>query len=181
MLASSRSVLTSLRSAASRLPAAPATCTDLSLMFLPSPPCARCVHSKRVLKRKQNHPAERARRAAAGLDQPPAEAPKLQYEGSYVPPYVSYNGWSPAPETPPENVPFFVRRTAKAKELPVYTKGRHPFTATLVRRVEGDIDEMARDVSVLCGKPAEVRLGNHVWVRGHHTGKIKEWLVGLGF
>ena len=181
MLASSRSVLTSLRSAASRSPAASATCTDPSLMFLPSPPCARCVHSKRVLKRKQNHPAERARRAAAGLDQPPAEAPKLQYEGSYVPPYVSYNGWSPAPETPPENVPFFVRRTAKAKELPVYTKGRHPFTATLVRRVEGDIDEMARDVSVLCGKPAEVRLGNHVWVRGHHTGKIKEWLVGLGF
>ena len=139
----------------------------------------RCVHSKRQIKRRENHPIRHRLRKLAEKENP-KPVPELQFEGTYTPPWTSFTGWSPAPATPAMELPFHVSRTDRAKELPVYSKGKHPYTATVVRKVEGSADELAKEITVLCGKPAEVRLGNHVWVRGHHTEKIRSFLISLG-
>ena len=59
----------------------------------------RCVHSKRQIKRKEKHPIMHRRRKLAAKENP-TPAPTLRFEGTYTPPQVSFNGWSPAPAEP---------------------------------------------------------------------------------
>ena len=94
----------------------------------------RCVHSNRQIKRKEKHPIVHRRKKLSAKENP-APVPTLRFEGTYTPPQVSFSGWSPAPPEPVIELPFHVRRTERAQELPVYSKGKHPFTATVVRKV----------------------------------------------
>mmetsp|Transcript_5778 Transcript_5778/g.10342 ORF Transcript_5778/g.10342 Transcript_5778/m.10342 type:complete len:118 (+) Transcript_5778:27-380(+) len=79
-------------------------------------------------------------------------------------------------------LPFLVHRTPSGN-LPVYvepTQKGEKFTR--IRRVFGDAEHLAREVSRLCGSTARVGHGGRkaVEVLGVHEQKIKEWLHHLG-
>lgn len=139
------------------------------------------VHSNRQIRRKTRHPA--ALRALARKPQEPLEVPPLKYEPTYVPTKVSFNGWSPAPETPLPGLPFHVKRTAVGLQLPVYRDYRNGRTRvlTIVRRFKGDEAELQAEMSKVCGgKEVALRPGR-LEVQGDHAGDIRKWLIGLGF
>lgn len=76
-----------------------------------------------------------------------------------------------------------IARTAKSKDLPVYSDIRHGGTkfVTVVRKVTGDRMLLARELTAaLGGVPAYVGL-NSVEVEGHRVTEVKAWLAGLGF
>lgn len=84
----------------------------------------------------------------------------------------------------PIEVHFLVKRTASL-QLPVYLQ--RPGSAgtqavTRIRSVEGDINELAREVQIMLGPGARVepRVGK-VNIKGNYVKPVKEWLTQLGF
>ena len=77
---------------------------------------------------------------------------------------------------------FQVRRTARGRSLPVYTDYRNARSRvlTIVRNIDGDINEMQREMSKLCATPVVQRAGR-LEVSGRHTTAVRNWLAGLGF
>ncbi|KAF1336579.1 hypothetical protein FI667_g520, partial [Globisporangium splendens] len=139
------------------------------------------VASNRQIRRKTRHPANL--RALQRQPQEEIEVPALKYEPTYVPEKVSFNGWSPAPESPLPNLPFHVKRTALGLQLPVYRDYRNGRTRvlTILRRFKGDEEELRTEMSKVClGKEVIVRPGR-LEVVGDHVGDLKKWLTGLGF
>ncbi|TMW69467.1 hypothetical protein Poli38472_001623 [Pythium oligandrum] len=139
------------------------------------------VHSNRQIRRRTRHPA--ALRAQQRNPKPEVEVPPLKYEPTYVPEKVSFNGWSPAPEQPLPNLPFFVKRTAVGLQLPVYRDYRNGRTRvlTILRRFNGDEGELQAEMSKICGGKDVVLRPGRLEVTGDHASEVKKWLVGLGF
>ncbi|CAE8593161.1 unnamed protein product, partial [Polarella glacialis] len=84
--------------------------------------------------------------------------------------------------TDTKTLPFLVRRTPSGN-LPVYVEpSQKGLKFTRVRRVFGDAEHLANEVSRLCGAEARVGRGGRkaVEVPGAHEQKIKEWLQHLG-
>ena len=66
--------------------------------------------------------------------------------------------------------------------MPVYAdyKNARSRVVTVVRNVDGDLDEMGREMAIVCGVEVTQRAGR-LEAQGHHTKGVREWLVGLGF
>ena len=75
-----------------------------------------------------------------------------------------------------------MRRTEKGQYLPVYTdiKNNRSRVVTVVRKIDGDVEEMRNELSKVCGAPVLQRAGR-LEIVGRHTTAIRSWLVGLGF
>ena len=94
-----------------------------------------------------------------------------------------WNGWTPRPAAPPE-LPFRVSRTAKGGRLPVYSEIRHFGSQrfTDVRKVQGDVVSLQRELSIVCGGAlVERKLGNHLRITGSHVPTVRRHLARLGF
>lgn len=99
----------------------------------------------------------------------------------------SPSGWTPPADAPPP-LPYTVRRS-RMHNIPVYTDTTHGSRrTTLVRKVEGDIWALERDVKqhlkeVMGTEPPtqvnEVTMT--LKVKGHVDSELKEWLVSKGF
>ena len=96
---------------------------------------------------------------------------------------VKLTHWTEPPTSRPEELPFFVERTAIGKSLPVYTdlKGGKTKVVTILRRCRGDIAALVADMEKVCdGKEIIQRPGKLV-VDGNYHMRLKKWLSGLGF
>ncbi|KAJ2818636.1 mitochondrial large ribosomal subunit, partial [Coemansia erecta] len=86
---------------------------------------------------------------------------------------------------PPKFVtyPYFVART-RTLGLPVYTdvKKGSSNTATLVQRVEGDIELLRKELSEVLG--LEIRAlkvkQRRITIQGNHADAVREWLTNKG-
>lgn len=138
------------------------------------------VHSNRQIRRRTRHPA--ALRAQQRIQRPEIEIPPLKYEPTYVPPVVSFNGWSPAPSKPIMELPFHVQRTSLGLQLPVYRDYRNGRTRvlTILRRFRGNEQELQMEMSKVCGGKEVISRPGRLEVVGDHANEIKKWLVGLG-
>ncbi|XP_056130885.1 mitochondrial ribosomal protein L49 [Lampris incognitus] len=97
------------------------------------------------------------------------------------------SGWVPPPEVPPP-LPYMIRRS-RMHNIPVYsdiTHGNRP--TTLVRRVEGDIWALEKDVKEFLKQAADKDLPTRVnevtmtlRVKGKFDVELKEWLIQKGF
>lgn len=88
-----------------------------------------------------------------------------------------------APMGGTEALPFRVFRTARGRQLPVYTDYRNGRTRclTIVRRLRGDVRALADELSLVCdGAPVDVRPGR-LQVKGNYRSRVTEWLLRLGF
>ncbi|XP_061697699.1 mitochondrial ribosomal protein L49 [Syngnathoides biaculeatus] len=97
------------------------------------------------------------------------------------------SGWTPPAESPPP-LPYMIRRS-RMHNIPVYTdvtNGNRKMT--LVRKVEGDIWALEKDVKQflkdVTGKemPTQVNEVTMILkVKGHFDKELKEWLTKKGF
>lgn len=97
------------------------------------------------------------------------------------------SGWIPPPDSPP-SLPYMIRRS-RMHNIPVYTdqtKGNR--RTTLVRKVEGDIWALEKDVKQylqeVTGKELPTQVNEVTMtlkVKGHYDKELKEWLVAKGF
>ncbi|KAI4882172.1 hypothetical protein NFI96_021734, partial [Prochilodus magdalenae] len=113
---------------------------------------------------------------------PPTRIPKPpKYEGS------APSGWTPPSDTLP-SLPYMIRRS-RMHNVPVYSEIKHGNQkSTLVRKVEGDIWALNKDVKEylqqVTGKepPTQVNeVTGSIRVKGQFDKELKEWLVKLGF
>jgi hypothetical protein len=162
-------------------------------------------YSKRVLKRARGHPREwpaavmpvvpppsfpvaAVQPLASGWAPPLSSSSSLPFQVRAAPPLAplcppclppaaharSHSLSAPSPQ---------VSRTSKGNQIPVYTDFKNGRTRelTIVRRVAGDVGELARELyRVTGGAKVEVRPGR-VEVAGGRSKEIKSWLAGLGF
>ncbi|NP_001291156.1 39S ribosomal protein L49, mitochondrial [Esox lucius] len=97
------------------------------------------------------------------------------------------SGWTPPAEMPPA-LPYMIRRS-RMHNIPVYTDLTHGSRkTTIIRKVEGDIWALEKDVKEflqqLTGKdlPTQVNEVTMILrVKGHFDVELKEWLVKKGF
>ncbi|XP_042348152.1 mitochondrial ribosomal protein L49 [Plectropomus leopardus] len=97
------------------------------------------------------------------------------------------SGWTPPAESPPD-LPYMIRRS-RMHNIPVYTDLTHGSRkTTLVRKVEGDIWALERDVrqylKEVTGKELPTQVNEVTMtlkVKGHFDKELKEWLIGKGF
>nr|XP_019964112.1 PREDICTED: 39S ribosomal protein L49, mitochondrial [Paralichthys olivaceus] len=97
------------------------------------------------------------------------------------------SGWTPAADSPPP-LPYMIRRS-RMHNIPVYTDLTNSNRrTTLVRKVEGDIWALEKDVKqylkTVTGKelPTQVNeVTKTLRVKGHFDKELKEWLAGKGF
>ncbi|XP_012732996.1 mitochondrial ribosomal protein L49 [Fundulus heteroclitus] len=97
------------------------------------------------------------------------------------------SGWIPPAETPPA-LPYMIRRS-RMHNIPVYsdlTNGNRK--TTLVRKVEGDIWALEKDVREhlrrVTGKELPTQVNEvtmTVKVKGHYEQELKAWLAARGF
>ncbi|XP_062283609.1 mitochondrial ribosomal protein L49 [Scomber scombrus] len=97
------------------------------------------------------------------------------------------SGWSPPPASPPA-LPYMIRRS-RMHNIPVYTdmtNGNR--TTTLIRKVEGDIWALEKNVKQylkeLTGKELPTQVNEVTMtlkVKGHFDKELKEWLTSKGF
>lgn len=92
------------------------------------------------------------------------------------------SNWAP-PMGGYDDLPFRVFRTSKGKQIPVYTDYKNGRTRclTLLRRIRGDVQDLALEMSKVCdNRPVTVRPGR-IEVVGNYRGRVHEWLQRLGF
>uniref|UniRef100_A0A3B1KGK1 Large ribosomal subunit protein mL49 n=1 Tax=Astyanax mexicanus TaxID=7994 RepID=A0A3B1KGK1_ASTMX len=97
------------------------------------------------------------------------------------------SGWTPPSETPP-NLPYMIRRS-RMHNVPVYSDIKHGNQkSTIVRKVEGDIWALDKDVKKylqqLTGRepPTQVNeVTGSIRIKGEFDTELKEWLVKKGF
>lgn len=102
-------------------------------------------------------------------------------------PGATPSGWRPPACSPPP-LPYMIRRS-RMHNIPVYgdlTHGNR--STTLIRKIEGDIWALERDVKQhlmeVTGKdhPTQVNeVTMTLKVKGHFHEELKEWLLGKGF
>lgn len=113
---------------------------------------------------------------------PPSQVPAPPKHTGRTP-----SGWCPPAETPPP-LPYMIRRS-RMHNVPVYTDltfGNRQ--TTLIRKVEGDIWALEKDVKQylkeLTGKELPTQVNEVTMtlkVKGHFDAELKEWLVSKGF
>lgn len=99
----------------------------------------------------------------------------------------SPSGWTPPADSPPP-LPYMIRRS-RMHNIPVYTDLTHGNRrTTLVRKVEGDIWALEKDVKqylkVVTGKELPTQVNEVTMtlkVKGHFDKELKEWLASRGF
>ncbi|KAM4570980.1 large ribosomal subunit protein mL49 [Fundulus diaphanus] len=97
------------------------------------------------------------------------------------------SGWIPPAETPPA-LPYMIRRS-RMHNIPVYSDLSHGNRkTTLVRKVEGDIWALEKDVREhlrrVTGKELPTQVNEvtmTVKVKGHFEQELKDWLAARGF
>uniref|UniRef100_A0A3Q2ZUJ6 Large ribosomal subunit protein mL49 n=2 Tax=Kryptolebias marmoratus TaxID=37003 RepID=A0A3Q2ZUJ6_KRYMA len=97
------------------------------------------------------------------------------------------SGWIPPAETPPA-LPYMIRRS-RMHNVPVYTDLTHGNRKmTLVRKVEGDIWALEKDVreylKEVTGKELPTQVNEVTMtlkVKGHFDQELKDWLTSKGF
>ncbi|KAJ8246954.1 hypothetical protein GJAV_G00257140 [Gymnothorax javanicus] len=113
---------------------------------------------------------------------PPSQIPEPpQHDGPVA------SGWTPPSEVPPD-LPYMVRRS-RMHNVPVYTDITHGNRMmTLLRKIEGDIWALEKDVKEhlhkLTGKvpPTQVNeVTMTIRVKGDFDKELKQWLIGKGF
>ncbi|XP_076022848.1 large ribosomal subunit protein mL49 [Genypterus blacodes] len=113
---------------------------------------------------------------------PPSRVPAPPHHDGPAP-----SGWTPPADTPPA-LPYMIRRS-RMHNVPVYTditNGNRK--TTLVRKVEGDIWALEKDVKRFLQEVTGRELPTQVnevtmslRVKGHYDQELKEWLVKKGF
>ncbi|KAL7846271.1 hypothetical protein SRHO_G00212510 [Serrasalmus rhombeus] len=113
---------------------------------------------------------------------PPSRIPSPpKHEGS------APSGWTPPSETPP-SLPYMIRRS-RMHNVPVYSDIKHGNQkSTLVRKVEGDVWALNKDVKEflqqLTGRETATQVNEvtgTVRIKGHFEKELKAWLVQRGF
>lgn len=97
------------------------------------------------------------------------------------------SGWVPPAQSPPP-LPYMIRRS-RMHNIPVYTDLTHGNRkTTLVRKVEGDIWALEKDVKQhlkeVTGKELPTQVNEVTMtlkVKGHFDKELKDWLTGRGF
>lgn len=97
------------------------------------------------------------------------------------------SGWTPPADSPPP-LPYMIRRS-RMHNIPVYTDLTHGSRkTTLVRKVEGDIWALEKDVKQylkeVTGKDLPTQVNEVTMtlkVKGHVDIELKEWLASKGF
>ncbi|KAK5863034.1 hypothetical protein PBY51_000095 [Eleginops maclovinus] len=97
------------------------------------------------------------------------------------------SGWTPPADTPPP-LPYMIRRS-RMHNIPVYTDLTHGSRkTTLVRKVEGDIWALEKDVKQylkeVVGKELPTQVNEvtlTLKVKGHFDSELKQWLANQGF
>ncbi|KAJ0037141.1 hypothetical protein NL108_016811 [Boleophthalmus pectinirostris] len=97
------------------------------------------------------------------------------------------SGWVPPSPSPPE-LPYMIRRS-RMHNVPVYTDITHGNRQiTIVRKVEGDIWALEKDVKAflkdVTGKDLPTQVNEVTMtlkVKGHFDRELKEWLINKGF
>ncbi|XP_036619557.1 39S ribosomal protein L49, mitochondrial isoform X1 [Trichosurus vulpecula] len=114
---------------------------------------------------------------------PPAGIPEPPRHKSYPTP----SGWQP-PKDPPPDLPYFIRRS-RMHNVPVYTELTHGNRQmTLIRKVEGDIWALQKDVeeflTPLTGKTPVTQVNEvtgTLRIKGYFDQQLKAWLLEKGF
>eukprot|EP01027_Heterolobosea_sp_BB2_P023831 GEZU01035849.1.p1 GENE.GEZU01035849.1~~GEZU01035849.1.p1 ORF type:complete len:184 (-),score=7.23 GEZU01035849.1:111-614(-) len=80
-----------------------------------------------------------------------------------------------------EHLPFHFKRTPFGN-LPVYMDYKNGRTkiVTVVRKIEGDVQEVRRELETLTGLPVEVKQGS-LLIKGNQSALVKAWMRALGF
>ncbi|XP_070767003.1 large ribosomal subunit protein mL49 [Enoplosus armatus] len=97
------------------------------------------------------------------------------------------SGWNPPADSPPP-LPYMIRRS-RMHNIPVYTDFTHGSRrTTLVRKVEGDIWALEKDVKQYLREVTGRELPTQVnevtmtlKVKGYFDKELKEWLTSKGF
>lgn len=97
------------------------------------------------------------------------------------------SGWTPPAESPP-SLPYMIRRS-RMHNIPVYSDLTHGNRKlTLIRKVEGDIWALEKDVREYLRQVAGKELPTQVnevtmtlKVKGHFEQELKDWLASKGF
>ncbi|XP_062393207.1 mitochondrial ribosomal protein L49 [Sardina pilchardus] len=97
------------------------------------------------------------------------------------------SGWIPPSEVPPD-LPYMIRRS-RMHNVPIYTDIKHGSQkSTIVRKVEGDIWALEKDMKdylmEVTGRdlPTQVNeVTGSIRVKGHFDKELKEWLLSKGF
>ncbi|XP_047452507.1 mitochondrial ribosomal protein L49 [Mugil cephalus] len=97
------------------------------------------------------------------------------------------SGWVPPADSPP-SLPYMIRRS-RMHNIPVYTDITHGNRKmTLVRKVEGDIWALEKDVKELLkeltGKEPPTQVNEVTMtlrVKGYFDAELKDWLISKGF
>lgn len=100
---------------------------------------------------------------------------------------VTPSGWTPPADSPPP-LPYMIRRS-RMHNIPVYTDLTHGSRrTTLIRKVEGDMWALEKDVKQylkeVTGKELPTQVNEVTMtlkVKGHFELELKEWLVSKGF
>uniref|UniRef100_A0A3B3Z3D3 Large ribosomal subunit protein mL49 n=1 Tax=Poecilia mexicana TaxID=48701 RepID=A0A3B3Z3D3_9TELE len=100
---------------------------------------------------------------------------------------VAPSGWIPPAESPPP-LPYMIRRS-RMHNIPVYSDLTHGNRRlTLVRKVEGDIWALEKDVREylrqVTGKELPTQVNEVTMtlkVKGHFEQELKDWLASKGF
>ncbi|XP_060752155.1 mitochondrial ribosomal protein L49 [Tachysurus vachellii] len=97
------------------------------------------------------------------------------------------SGWTPPSATPP-SLPYMIRRS-RMHNIPIYSDIKHGNQKnTVVRRVEGDIwalnKDMKNHLQQLTGREPPTKVNEvtmSIRVKGQFDMELKEWLLKLGF
>ncbi|XP_070695770.1 large ribosomal subunit protein mL49 [Pempheris klunzingeri] len=97
------------------------------------------------------------------------------------------SGWTPPADSPPP-LPYMIRRS-RMHNIPVYTDLTHGSRrTTLVRKVEGDIWALEKDVKRFLKEATGKELPTQVnevtmtlKVKGHFDKELRQWLASKGF
>ncbi|XP_018584425.1 large ribosomal subunit protein mL49 [Scleropages formosus] len=113
---------------------------------------------------------------------PPTQIPTPPHRDGPAP-----SGWTPPSAVPPA-LPYMIRRS-RMHNIPVYTDITNSTRkTTLVRKIEGDIWALEKDVKEyleqLTGKvpPTSVNeVTRSIRIKGHYDKELKDWLLKKGF
>ncbi|KAI9204106.1 mitochondrial large subunit ribosomal protein-domain-containing protein [Polychytrium aggregatum] len=86
---------------------------------------------------------------------------------------------------PKEQLAYNVKRTTVAGWLPVYSDFRNNRSRhlTLIRRIEGDIERLAKDLEQIIPPQNIVvnPLTHSIRLKGNYVNQIRDWLTARGF
>jgi len=140
--------------------------------------CCKVVCCRMLLGRGAQLRAPRLSRLITDISHIPVQfrSPLLNTE----PPFDPHTPFNQALE--PRQLTWRINRT-QSRKLPVYTEYRHGGTQTLtrVRGYEGNIEDLTRELQLLCGPVPIVVRDGRLQIKGIHSKKIKFWFEKLGF